>query len=119
MSRDMIRMGGIVGVTLIIAITALTIFHPGDNTATISAMVAAALALFSALSSRTNAAKIEDNSTRTDQVHEIVNDQRLQMEKRIRDLESIAEELRTERAVTAGVQEQKDRDREGRPGASS
>jgi hypothetical protein len=64
MSRDMVRMGGIVAVTLIVAITALTIFHPGDNTAIISSMVAAALALFSALSSRTNAGRIQDNADR-------------------------------------------------------
>lgn len=118
MSRDVVRMGGIVAVTLIVAITALTIFHPGDNTAIISSMVAAALALFSALSSRTNAGRIQDNADRiestaakTDAVHKIVNSQRAAMQAEIDRLGAVAEGLRTERAIKE--------DRKDRPGESS
>lgn len=110
MSNDLIRMGGIVGVVLIVAITALSIFHSGDNTSTITAMISAALALLSFLSSRTNAAKIEDNTAKTEVVHKIVNAQRTVMENKIDDLGSIVADLRTEQAVTAAVQQQKDED---------
>lgn len=111
MSNDIIRMGSIVGVVLIVAITALSIFHPGDNTATISAMAAAAMGLLSVLSSHTNAGKIEDNAQKTDAVHAIVNSQRTLMEAKIDELVATVAELRTERAVAAGVQRQKDEDR--------
>lgn len=108
MSSELTRMVGIVAVALIVAITALTIFHEGDNLQVIGQMITGALALLSFLSSRTNAAKIEVNAAKTDAVHEIVNSQRTAMEDKIADLGSEVVDLRTEQAVTAAVQQQKD-----------
>lgn len=107
MSNDLVRMGGIVGVVLIVAITALTIFHPGDNTATITALVAAAMGLLSFLSSRSNTAKLEDNTAKTEantdhirSIHLDINsrlDQLVTAEKKVSRAEGSAEGAAEER----------------------
>ena len=65
MSSELTRMVGIVAVALIAAITALTIFHPGDNLQVIGLMINGALALLAFLSSRMNATTIKESKAET------------------------------------------------------
>lgn len=55
--------------------------------------------------------QVDENTIKTEAVHTIVNSQRTEMEAKIKELAELVAALRTEKAVTAGVQQQKDEDR--------
>lgn len=73
-----------------------------DNAIVVSKQNAAALEVVSG--------QVDENTIKTEAVHTIVNSQRTEMERKIQELADLVAALRTEKAVTAGVQQQKDDD---------